>query len=240
VAFVATSTYNPYRTITTRRGKMRPAIYVLLGVLLVPTVGLVGDIVTDGRLKSTMSAGAPLEVASSDMVTNLNADMVDGVEGTDLYTQAEVDTMLAAAVESARPRSFYLTDSVHNGADADDACEVGFHMASLWEVSDPSNVRYASHVADAFDVGDLGGGPPTAYTGWIRTGYWVEFDVTAPGRTHCLLWGSSAGSYRGTVARLPRTWSAPDEGGWSPVWGTAWAASSETCDTEVRVWCIED
>jgi hypothetical protein len=40
---------------------MRPALYVLLGVLLVPTAGLVGDVVTDGKLKSTMSTGAALE-----------------------------------------------------------------------------------------------------------------------------------------------------------------------------------
>jgi hypothetical protein len=80
---------------------MRRILYVLLGVLLVPTVGLVGDIVTDGKFESTTSAGAPFDVASDDMVLNLNADMVDGVEGTDLYTKAEVDVLVAAAVESA-------------------------------------------------------------------------------------------------------------------------------------------
>jgi hypothetical protein len=76
---------------------MQRALYVLLGVLLVPTMGLVGDIVTDGKFKSTQPSGAPLEVASDDMVANLNADMVDGVEGTNLYTKAEVDTLVAAA-----------------------------------------------------------------------------------------------------------------------------------------------
>jgi hypothetical protein len=172
--------------------------------------------------------------------------MVDGLEASDLalaadtYTKAEVDTKLAAAVESARPRGYYLTESTHNGADADDACGVGYHMASLWEISDPSNVRYESWVDDAVDVGDLGGGPPTAHYGWIRTGYWIEFDVTAPGRTNCLLWGSSAGTARGTFAMLPRTWSSPEEAGWTTVWGTAWIAKSDTCDNEASVWCVED
>ena len=141
---------------------MRPAFYVLLGVLLVPTVGLVGDIVTDGKFKSTVSTGAPLEVASPDMVVNLNADRVDGLEASDFatasdtYTKAEVDAMLASAVMSARPKRYYLTDSTHNGADADVACGDGSHMASLWELSDPSNLRYASYVDDAYDLGSTG------------------------------------------------------------------------------------
>jgi hypothetical protein len=94
---------------------MRPAIYVLLGVLLVPTVGLVGDIVTDGQFKSTRTTGAgpPIEVVSEAMVANLNADMVDGVEGTDLYTQAEVDALVNAAgggrIEIGVPTSFPIT-----------------------------------------------------------------------------------------------------------------------------------
>ena len=95
---------------------MRPALYVLLGVLLVPTVGLVGDIVTDGKSKSTQSSFSlepPLEVDSPVMVENLNADMVDGVEGTDLYTKAEVDALVAAVTDACAPRQYYLTSASH-------------------------------------------------------------------------------------------------------------------------------
>ena len=110
---------------------MRPTLYVLLGVLLVANVGFAGDIVTDGKFKSTQASGAPLEVASDDMVLNLNADMVDGVEGTDIYTKAEVDAAVAAAGAADSRRWFYVTPGVvDNGANALTACDAGFHMAS--------------------------------------------------------------------------------------------------------------
>jgi hypothetical protein len=76
---------------------MQQKLSALLGVLLIPTMSFAGDIVTDGRLKSTAPTGPPLEVASEVMVLNLNADMVDGVEGTDLYARAEIDAKVAAA-----------------------------------------------------------------------------------------------------------------------------------------------
>ena len=147
---------------------MRRTLYVLLGVLLVPTVGLVGDIVTDGKFKSTKSSGAPLEVASDDMVVNLNADMVDGVEGTDIYTKTEVDTLVAAAAAADSRRAFYVTSVGHKGDAASTACESGFHMASIWEIIDVSNLRYDT--ARGFTRPDSGSGPPQWEEGWIRTG----------------------------------------------------------------------
>lgn len=40
------------------------------------------------------------------------------------------------------PRGFYLTTTTHTGDQALAACAAGFHMASLWEILDPSNLRY--------------------------------------------------------------------------------------------------
>jgi hypothetical protein len=85
---------------------MRRGLYVLIGVLLVPTVGLVGDVVSDGKFKSTMSTGAPLDVASTDMVPNLNADMVDGVEGADLALADHSHTL--SLVKTYGPPTFAI------------------------------------------------------------------------------------------------------------------------------------
>jgi hypothetical protein len=101
-----TPTYTEWRTITTRRRMMRRGLYVLIGVLLVPTVGLVGDVVSDGKFKSTMSTGAPLDVASTDMVPNLNADMVDGVEGADLALADHSHTL--SLVKTYGPPTFAI------------------------------------------------------------------------------------------------------------------------------------
>jgi hypothetical protein len=43
----------------------------------------------------------------------------------------------------------------------------GYHTASIWEVLDPSNLRYDT--TQGFMEADSGSGPPTA-SGWIRTG----------------------------------------------------------------------
>jgi hypothetical protein len=228
-------------SITTRRRIMRRGLYVLLGVLLVPTVGLVGDVVTDGKFKSTMSTGAPLEVTSDDMVANLNADMVDGVEGTDLYTKAEVDALVAAALSVAVRRSFYLTDSFWSGSmAASTACTSGYHMAAFFEISDPSNLDYAWELSAATTRADSGQGPPTEMWGWVRTGIYANTD-DFPGAGNCNAWTSSSGSDYGTLVRLSSSWVDPSGGGAAtPVAGMLWVTDATTCDDTLRVWCIED
>jgi hypothetical protein len=66
------------------------------------------------------------------------------------------------------PRAFYLTQTQHTGGEALTACAAGYHMASLWEIFDPSNLRYESDLGRKND--DSGFGPPTGEVGWIRTG----------------------------------------------------------------------
>lgn len=63
-------------------------ILLALAVAVLPgTPAGAGDIQTDGAFVSTATSGPPLVVSSSDLVTNLNADMVDGLHATDLATK---------------------------------------------------------------------------------------------------------------------------------------------------------
>jgi len=59
-----------------------------------------GNIETDAQLVSSVATGtAPLAVSSTTMVPSLNADQVDGVEGTDLALDADLqgaEAMLVA------------------------------------------------------------------------------------------------------------------------------------------------
>ena len=210
---------------------MRPALYVLLGVLLVPTVGLVGDIVTDGRFTSTQSSGAPLEVASDDMVANLNADMVDGVEGTDIYTKAEVDALVAAAATADSRRSYYLTIAGYLGAEATGVCEAGFHMASIYEIFDVSNLRYDTGRGWTRD--DSGQGPPQQWGGWVRTGA-DSYGASEAGVSNCLAWTSSSASDAGTVAWLDYQMNDPAN------MVHPWRVQALGCSTPWAVWCIQD
>jgi hypothetical protein len=239
-SLVATTraTYIDSRTTTTRRRIMRPTFYVLLGVLLVPTVGLVGDIVTDGTLISTVVPGVPpLQVESTDRVDNLNADMLDGISGeqlylaAELYTKWEVDALVAAAAAADSRRWFYLTPDAYNGANALTACDAEFHMASVYEILDLSNLRY--DMGRGFTKSDSGWGPPQYAVGWVRTGdeAYVGDQV---GYSNCDSWTSSSGSHLGTEVFLHDDWNDP------ATWISPWQGFTSTCSLPARVWCIQD
>lgn len=80
---------------------------------------------------------------------------------------APVPFISQAQEQPQRPRKFYLTRTGYTGARALSACTAGYHMASLWEIHDPSNLRYDTELGFVQD--DSGFGPPIEF-GWIRTG----------------------------------------------------------------------
>jgi hypothetical protein len=65
-------------------------------------------------------------------------------------------------------RKYYLTQTTHTGGQSLSACAEGYHMASLWEILDPSNLSYDTSLG--FTLADSGSGPPASSLGWIRTG----------------------------------------------------------------------
>jgi hypothetical protein len=136
-------------------------------------------------------------------------------------------------------RAFYLTTTDHNGASAPSACATGFHMASMWEIVDPSNLRYDTTLG--FTQSDSGSGPPTLAAdlgqthpaaGWIRTGTANDQITNIAGATNCEAWSTTVGV--GTVAYLPLEWSA------SSTVIAPWAAYTASCSTVRAVWCVED
>lgn len=138
----------------------------------------------------------------------------------------------ASAVDKKEPRAFYLTTTEHTGDQPLMACAAGFHMASLWEIHDSSNLAYDSTLG--FVHQDSGSGPPD-FPGWIRTGGAAILGGN-PGQANCGAWGSANASHRGTIVSFPFEWSSTSE--LQPV--NPWVASTRTCDNGVRVWCVED
>jgi hypothetical protein len=132
-------------------------------------------------------------------------------------------------------RQFYLTDSSeYYGSIAKTACASGYHMASLWEIADPSNLKYNTSLG--YQQTDSGEGPPADETlvfGWVRTGY-IDDVSTTPGRANCDSWTNHGFSQYGTTAALPTQWTSDlqDVG--------IWQLSYDECDDWNRVWCIED
>jgi hypothetical protein len=138
---------------------------------------------------------------------------------------------------SAGMRGYYLTQSQYNGAEADGTdgngagvCASGYHFASLWEILDPSNLKYNTDLGYTRD--DSGQGPPLVGVGWVRTGY-VSSTASTPGRGNCNVWDSSSGGEYGTSAHLPNVWEAGQD-------IHVWEVSYGECMIPIRVWCVED
>ena len=137
----------------------------------------------------------------------------------------------AKAQSSDQRRAFYLTTTTRTGGQALTACAPGFHMASLWEILDPSNLKYDTTLG--FTIDDAGAGPPTAFSGWIRTGTKASGFRPAP-RANCHAWESSSALDFGTLVRLSGAWS------FEGVTVSPWSPNHESCSVPQHVWCVQD
>jgi len=137
----------------------------------------------------------------------------------------------AVSASSTGMREYYLAKGGYTGAMALTACAPGFHMASLWEILDPSNLAYNTEYG--YIKADSGNGPPTYRDGWVRTGFAADTTNTQ-GRGNCNAWTSSSSEYYGTLAWLPDEWDP------STAEIHTWVAGWSDCSAGQQVWCVED
>ncbi|TKJ29785.1 MAG: hypothetical protein CEE40_07445 [Chloroflexi bacterium B3_Chlor] len=141
----------------------------------------------------------------------------------------------APLAQGVSGRQYYLTISDgHLGNEALTACAAGYHMASLWELLDVSNMTYNTSLGYQIVGGDQGDGPPTDVQGWVRTGNLPSTGTGAPGTNNCGSYSQDSDVMEGTIVSLPNDWSTP---------GTligSWSATTSKCNTDQRVWCVED
>jgi len=175
------------------------------------------------------------EVAASGPQASLDHpfDLAQGRARDRPFDRAQ-DKPLAA---SAGLRGYYLTQGTYNGADADGTdgngagvCAEGYHFASLWEILDPSNLKYDTDLGMVRD--DSGQGPPTYLGGWVRTGFGSSTSSTA-GKGNCNAWDSGSSGDYGTYAYLPRDWEAGQD-------IHVWEVSAPQCNLSGYVWCVAD
>ena len=142
----------------------------------------------------------------------------------------------SAAAASSGLRKYYMSAINYQGnLQATAVCITGYHMASLWEIVDPSNLEYATDLiasGTAKSCDDVGQGPPASYVGWVRTGY--DNSPTGPaGQANCDGWSSANSGHYGTTAALPPDWAAGAD-------IDAWEFGTLTCNDALPVWCVED
>jgi hypothetical protein len=136
-------------------------------------------------------------------------------------------------------RHYYLTDTLHTGDNVVNACAPGYHFASVWEIADPSSLKYDT--TWGLTSPDSGSGPPVAIDlfgvyhvlGWVRTGY-TDTILDTPGQANCAGWTSSGSRASGTVANLPSSWDAGEQD--IGVWNVGISA----CNYSLSVWCVQD
>ena len=161
------------------------------------------------RVSSTLAAAAGLMLAGSLMTSPSSA---------------------AGAKKDSR-RGYYLSQTAVSGDQALAACVPGFHMASLYEIFDPSNLRYDTTFG--VTTADSGFGPPRRF-GWIRTGEIAQSTTTSvPGNANCMAWQSSSSAINGSLAGLDPWTNAAT--GINP-----WRGTAASCQSIVNVWCVED
>jgi hypothetical protein len=129
-------------------------------------------------------------------------------------------------------RKYYLTTTLHDGNEVLTACADGYHMASLWEIQDPTLLRYDNTLG--FNRADSGSGPPSLTFGWIRTG-WDSDQGSFPGSSNCSAYTSDSNFGEGTAIALQRLWGSDQLRMISP-----WIASGALCFETTRVWCVQD
>ena len=131
--------------------------------------------------------------------------------GTISLVFAALDQGSVAAAEPAPSisadsnlRQYYLKSpgSAGNTLSGGGVCADGYHFASLWEILDPSNLKYNSDLG--VTSADNGEGPVNAQVGWVRTGF-TNNNTTTPGRANCDGWTTTSGY--GTAIYLSDDWS---------------------------------
>jgi len=185
--------------------------------LTVAWVALVGVVVLgDGFPRRVEAQGPPTHQEILNQITTL---------------QDALNRIVSSGV-TCKLRRYYLTKELFNGAQARSACAAGFHMASLWEIFDTSNLVYDTVRGLTWEDG--GSGPPSASRGWIRTGYFSYSDTTIAGSDNCRAWTSAQIGEHGTVVGLTFGWRFAAEG------IGPWLADIGGCDFTLPVWCLEN
>ena len=144
--------------------------------------------------------------------------------------EAAASSPQAPLASSASLRRYYRTEAPASPPTAPTACAEGYHFASLWEILDPSNLKYDTDLG--VTRADSGQGPPSYLGGWVRTGS-ISSTSSTPGTGNCNAWASSDSGHQGTYAYLPRDWGAGQD-------IHVWEVETPQCHLGGYVWCVED
>jgi hypothetical protein len=138
---------------------------------------------------------------------------------------------LASAPATAGGKKYFLTVDSFAGNEALLACGKGYHMAALWEIHEPTLLKYDAKRGET--RADSGSGPAAELGGWVRTGG-AASAANNPGVANCSAWTSGLMGDYGTAVELDGGWDGPAE------IASPWNAFTATCDSTLPVWCKQN
>lgn len=141
-----------------------------------------------------------------------------------------------SVLTSASLRKYYLANANAAGDVASSQCAAGFHMASLFELLNPSALTYDTTRGIVY--ADSGSGPPQE-VGWVRTGN-ASRNTNVAGTGNCNAWSSADVADYGTSVFLPFIWAVNPQTNVNGTQVGPWFAAARTCNTPLPVWCIQD
>jgi len=194
--------------------------------------GPVSACLAEGNGTRGADLGVTASFQGSVLVANLQGSVVDGsaATGGNLCDDGRCTR--------SGQRLFYLSQNSADGASATYACHPGFHLASVWELLDPSNLVYDKTLG--VTVANAGSGPPADNTGTPGpTDGWIRDGLTSSSG-NCSAWSSGSSNENGTLAAFYRNgvFGFPDVGNGSEA--SAWGLRGAACNVPQNVWCVED
>jgi hypothetical protein len=222
-----------------RANRLFLAVAVVLGLLSVLLVSVTGAQDTPSGVNSIAAEPSPVAPAAEPLsfgqapegfVWSVNGELVS-LQAAAADPEPDAPSIVMASGSGAR---YYLTDANVTSDQALSTCAAGYHMASLWEIIDPSNLTYAYDHPDAHTKTDSAQGPPSEWYGRVRTGANASV-INSAGTGNCAAWTSVDSGDYGTFVRLTRAWEAPPG-----EIGAIWDAHAVNCSLVGPVWCIRD
>ena len=229
---------------STKSGKFGFTLLMIPGIAGLIYTTIVSPVFAQKNLNSTAedsSATRPPQkiVTIADLPEYPGPGYLPTINGEWIPEDTVVSEKLSSSISSLAVSStggrkiFYLTDQNYSTNQALTACSAGYHMASLWEILNVTNLVYEYDNPAAYTKADSGYGPPSNWYGWVRTGYDSSGSSTT-GRGNCLNWTTIDAANSGVSVRLSSFWET------APGDIFTWDATSFTCNIVGPVWCVRD
>jgi len=223
---------------------MKRLLLLVALIVLVTLVGRVGfsRAQTLSPINNAVSALQASANPTTGAVTELPETVNDGVLCNPHFEDRcgkviELPATVNGGVQ-VKPKVYYLSKNSFDGGDAIKACDLGFHMASISEIQDPSNLQYANKSTTASDslVDDQSKGPPLFHMGWVRSGVYPSSGFVYD----CEDFRDKYETQLGTTLALYDLPFNSDTTQPASYPTKGWYTTRYTCSQPEPVWCVED